>query len=64
MTLVASTIAPRVRLPAATRQRHILDVAADLFYRRGVHEVGMDELVAATGLGKASVYRLFRPRTL
>jgi AcrR family transcriptional regulator len=46
-------------MSAAVRERRILDVAAELFYRRGVHEVGMDELVAATGLGKASVYRSF-----
>ena len=37
----------------------MLDAAAELFYARGVHEVGMDELIAATGLGKATVYRLF-----
>lgn len=37
----------------------MLDTAARLFYARGVHEVGMDELVRETGLGKASVYRLF-----
>lgn len=37
----------------------MLDVAERLFYARGVHEVGMDELVAETGLGKATVYRLF-----
>ena len=37
----------------------MLDTAAELFYARGVHEVGMDELVRATGLGKATVYRLF-----
>jgi len=37
----------------------VLETAAELFYRRGVHEVGMDELIAATGLGKATVYRLF-----
>ena len=41
------------------RERRVLDAAAELFYARGVHEVGMDELVRATGLGKASVYRLF-----
>lgn len=41
------------------RQSRVLDTAADLFYARGVHEVGMDELIRATGLGKASVYRLF-----
>lgn len=37
----------------------MLDTAGRLFYARGVHEVGMDELVAQTGLGKATVYRLF-----
>ena len=37
----------------------MLDTAAALFYERGVHEVGMDELVRATGLAKASVYRLY-----
>ena len=37
----------------------MLDAAAELFYARGVHEVGMDELVRATGLGKATVYRLY-----
>ena len=37
----------------------MLDTAARLFYARGVHEVGMDELVRETGLGKATVYRLY-----
>lgn len=37
----------------------MLDAAATAFYARGVHEVGMDELVVMTGLGKATVYRLF-----
>src|SRR5690349_2807297 len=46
-------------LPAHERQQRVLDAAAELFYARGVHEVGMDELVRATGLGKATVYRLF-----
>ena len=59
MSAVASPTPRRVRLPAAVREQRILDTAADLFYSRGVHEVGMDELVAATGLGKASVYRVF-----
>lgn len=47
------------RLPREERRRIVLDTAQELFYARGVHEVGMDELVAATGLGKATVYRLF-----
>lgn len=41
------------------RQELVLDTAAELFYARGVHAVGMDELVAATGLSKMSVYRVF-----
>ena len=43
----------------AQREALVLDTAARLFYARGVHEVGMDELVRATGLGKATVYRLY-----
>jgi AcrR family transcriptional regulator len=46
-------------LPREERERRVLDTAAELFYARGVHEVGMDELVRRTGLGKATVYRLF-----
>lgn len=37
----------------------MLDTAARLFYARGVHEVGMDELVRETGLSKPTVYRLY-----
>src|SRR5690349_18498595 len=46
-------------LPVHERQQRVLDAAAELFYARGVHEVGMDELIRATGLGKATVYRLY-----
>src|SRR5690348_14332780 len=50
---------PPSPMPLQARQDHVLDVAATLFYARGVHEVGMDELIRATGFGKATVYRLF-----
>lgn len=56
---MAATSTPRTRRPRAEREQIVLDTAADLFYARGVHEVGMDEFVTATGLGKASVYRLY-----
>lgn len=52
-------MSPRATLTREEREALVLDTAADLFYARGVHEVGMDELVRATGLGKATVYRLF-----
>jgi AcrR family transcriptional regulator len=48
-----------VRRSREERERIVLDTAARLFYARGVHAVGMDELVRETGLGKATVYRLF-----
>lgn len=47
------------RRTRSEREAIVLDTAAQLFYARGVHEVGMDELVRQTGLGKATVYRLF-----
>lgn len=49
----------RSPLPVPVRRRRVLDAAGRLFYPRGVHEVGMDELVRETGLGKATVYRLY-----
>lgn len=52
-------VARRPVLPRAERERQILDTAHRLFYARGVHEVGMDELVRETGLAKATVYRLY-----
>ena len=53
----SSTAVPR--LSRTDREARVLDAASCLFYARGVHEVGMDELIRATGLGKATVYRLF-----
>ena len=47
------------RRPRAERETVVLDTAARLFYARGVHEVGMDALIAEVGLGKATVYRLY-----
>ncbi len=55
---VVSTVRQRP-LPRPERERLILDTAHRLVYARGVHEVGMDELVRETGLGKATVYRLY-----
>lgn len=57
MNVHAST--GEVRTNREEREARVLDAAARLFYARGVHEVGMDELVQATGLGKATVYRLY-----
>jgi AcrR family transcriptional regulator len=56
--------AGRARLTVQERTGRVLDAAQRLFYQRGVHEVGMDELIRETGLGKATVYRLFPTKDL
>jgi AcrR family transcriptional regulator len=50
------------RRTADERRQLVLDAAERLFRSRGVHAVGMDELIAATGLAKMSVYRTFHTK--
>jgi AcrR family transcriptional regulator len=58
------------RSPAATRRvappadandlrTRVLRCASDLFYREGVRAVGVDLIVARTGIAKTSLYRYF-----
>jgi AcrR family transcriptional regulator len=44
--------------PGATSRDRLLEAAADLFYREGVH-VGVDALCRAAGVSKRSMYQLF-----
>jgi AcrR family transcriptional regulator len=50
MTTETATVEPRQR---------ILDAAYDLFSRRGIRDVGIDELIEAAGIAKATLYRHF-----
>ena len=49
----------RPRWSRDTRAELILRTATQLFTAHGVHAVGMDRLIAETGLGKMSVYRVY-----
>ena len=51
-----------VRRSRAERQAIVLDAAERLFAARSSRSVGMDELVRETGLGKMTVYRLFKSK--
>ena len=51
-----------VRRSRAERQAIVLDTAERLFASRSSRSVGMDELVRETGLGKMTVYRLFKSK--
>jgi AcrR family transcriptional regulator len=59
--LAADDRAP-VRRSRAERQAIVLDTAERLFATRSSRSVGMDELVRETGLGKMTVYRLFKSK--
>jgi AcrR family transcriptional regulator len=50
------------RRSRAERQEIVLDTAERLFASRSSRSVGMDELVRETGLGKMTVYRLFKSK--
>ena len=49
----------RASIPRDLRVERVLDTAARLFYARGIHAVGMDELITSTGLAKMKVHHLF-----
>lgn len=47
------------RVPARER---ILDTAYELFSRRGIRDVGVDEVIDRAGVAKATLYRHFRSK--
>jgi AcrR family transcriptional regulator len=50
---------PRERADAALNRRKVLDAAERLFTERGLSAVTMDEIAAAAGVGKGTLYRRF-----
>lgn len=48
--------------PAQAARERILDTAYELFSHRGVHDVGIDELIERAGVAKATLYRHFRSK--
>jgi len=51
MDVAESALRPRERL---------LRVAAELFYREGIHAVGVDRILAEAGVTRATMYRHFK----
>ncbi|HEX6873967.1 MAG TPA: TetR/AcrR family transcriptional regulator, partial [Micromonosporaceae bacterium] len=50
---------PRERADAARNRAKVLAAAEDLFARRGMDAVTIDDVAAAAGVGKGTVYRRF-----
>ncbi|MFD4510885.1 TetR/AcrR family transcriptional regulator [Streptomyces sp. NPDC058464] len=50
-------------MSTVTKQRpareRILDTACELFYAHGIHAVGVDRLIAESGVAKATLYKQF-----
>ena len=53
------TAAPTERADAARNRRKVLGAAEELFATRGVAAVSMDDVAAAAGVGKGTLYRRF-----
>lgn len=45
--------------PLSPARQRILNVASDLFYREGIRSVGIDTIIAQSGVAKATLYRHF-----
>jgi AcrR family transcriptional regulator len=45
--------------PGAGARERLLHAADDLFYQRGIRNVGIDELIATAGIAKGSLYKHF-----
>jgi len=44
----------------ATKPREkILDTASELFYKKGIHRVGIDEIISQSGVAKMTLYKHF-----
>jgi len=48
--------------PRSQARKRILDAAYDLFSRRGIRAVGIDEIVERAAVAKATLYRHFRTK--
>src|SRR3954452_3443946 len=60
---LATPAPPRERADAARNRRKILEAAAALFAANGVGNVSMDEVAAAAGVGKGTLFRRFTDRS-
>lgn len=60
-TQPAPSASPGPSVRAEPRER-VLEAAYELFSRRGIRDVGVDELIARSGVAKATFYRHFRSK--
>jgi len=49
-------------MPRIDKREHLIDVAIDLFNQHGYHATGVDRIMEATGISKATLYRHFKTK--
>jgi len=49
----------KIKSSQISLREKIIDVASTLFYERGIHAVGVDEIVAQAGIAKMTLYKYF-----
>jgi AcrR family transcriptional regulator len=48
--------------PGASARERLVETAYELFSRRGIRDVGVDEVIARAGVAKATLYRHFKSK--
>jgi AcrR family transcriptional regulator len=49
---------------SSSARQKILEIASDLFYQKGIQYVGINEVIAASGVAKRTLYRWFPSKDL
>ncbi len=52
-------VSEQVGTPVSAARQRILDTAFELFYARGIRAVGVDRIIAESGVAKATFYKHF-----
>lgn len=56
---MSTTPAPDANTRLSPARQRLLDAATDLFYREGIHSVGVDRIIEESGVTRATMYKQF-----
>src|SRR5688500_20041901 len=62
--ILAATQGVNMTVTAEGARERILRAADELFYAKGIRNVGIDEIIAHAGVAKASLYKHFESKDL
>lgn len=62
MAQVRESVGEPVPAPASDARRRVLDTAYELFSRRGIQAVGIEEIISRSGVARQTLYRHFNSK--